>query len=300
MRSDFTDEITETLDWTRPDDCQPKGTLLGKLVADHAVFAPNGINGCDMQLAIESVGAFAYGRGKAENEDVSGPLYLSFQIVTRSDDAAGLCWNYRRTVGDGVGMLRVRYAKQEQGDLGLSEEAHDDAPTKQKPETGGTLLSAAVAAGGRAALKKERKGRQKAKAAPGDGASCQIVKPEVEGEPEPIREHNWTLGKDRATVCIYENNGALRAFVSMDVKGVGELGWESTLEGPQSIPHLGVAVAGEIEQECRDRAKVNGITAETKHALAQLLSWSREVAGEYRIQGRTAAESKQAAAEARG
>lgn len=281
FRADLTREVCEDLGVEIPPDCIPSGKLATELIADHISFEPNGnLNSLGWQIGVEKIGEFSFGTTKSKEDAETEETYLAFVALSRQKDAAAILENFHNSVGTGRGVLNVRYA--EQGELTEA----TDATTEQSEDEPGALAPAAVAAGSTDQLRKERKKRQKPKAEPGDGPVCI-----VDGESSALREHEWTHERGRATVRIVDQDG-LKALTDLAVDGIETESWETLIEeGPVSIPRIGVAAFGQIEHWCRQTAAANGITAERKSALAQLLTWARSQAGEYRQAGRVEAEA---------
>jgi hypothetical protein len=270
--------------WTEPPEQMTGGKFSGKLSAAALVLTPamDALKQYELQLNCDEVSDFQFGVIQGKEEADPEETYLAFTVRTKILGACSLAENYLSKVGNKeTGLLTVHYRKDaEQMPLEAP-----DATEEQKQEEAGALAPAAVAHGNMDGLKKARKGRQKAIAAAGDGASCEVVT--VDGEDAPLRQHEWTNDRGRATVRIYDDQGALSALTTIDINGL-ELPaeWQTTLEGPPSLAHMAVAAFGQLERWTRETAKANGMTAEVKRALADLLSWSRGVAGEYRQSGR--------------
>lgn len=150
--SDFSEPVMEEMSWS-PSVGVISGKLTGEIPATKLVLVPNGtdMKKFGIELEAQEVVDFQFFRMLNGDGDIES-TELRFTAITKQKGAARKIEDYLNTVGQGVAQLKVGVDVSAQEDLPLAEKQErlisDEQAAETKAEDGGTLASAANAAGG--------------------------------------------------------------------------------------------------------------------------------------------------------
>lgn len=144
LAADLSDPVREFMEWDEIPDCVSSCKLTGQITARSLSLTPNEkpLQQHAFDIECSDVSDFAVAALKDDDGEVCNH---ELRFIARSVEigAAAKLDAYLRTVGGGVGQLRVSYVKQESLDLAAAEDPETD-PEPIETDGAGAIAPAAV------------------------------------------------------------------------------------------------------------------------------------------------------------